>query len=623
MGKPPGPTHAVARDALEAYKQARLAFVNALNEMLRKDDPSLDAALLDGECLALLHRPLVQDIVPGIQTSALAAMRALASRVDRAGDVLATPETLKKIVSSLSHADPNVVVAGCGVARALASKREAHVRALFDAGALPPLREALDSLNPEILDAAAKCAVAVAQASPWAAERMLDSPPPPASSPETEEKENRRVFATPSDASELSTAAVHEKRVTSEKHKQSGGKKEAVRGKGHSLLECLCSVSSDAKTSLATRATIARFFEACAAHGEALASRVVRDADCAGAVTRLARDAGLALAAGAGAVRARATAFAAAAEMARHADALALAVRDAGIVPDALLGCCETNDLFVPEAAATREAATACLRALASKTPELAESLIEAGAAASLTDSLSLEKGGKRAALAAQTLGFLADYKPSTAAAVCGADGGRALVRCLERAETGDVAAAAAWALGCVARHGTNTASVLAKNGAIRALLSCYAGVQADRHLTLREKAKASLKALIKKCGGLETIDALVSAETPGPILRHVLAEFAERLGKDVAAKRAFVTSGGLMRLQGVLRAHDKDVAAAAAAAKAAAKGDVAGAAVTSFSTSSAAIGLSRPLLDERALRDAKKINSVFPPDVVSYYLYC
>ena len=107
---------------------------------------------------------------------------------------------------------------------------------------------------------------------------------------------------------------------------------------------------------LATRATIARFFEACAAHGEALASRVVRDADCAGAVTRLARDAGLALAAGAGAVRARATAFAAAAEMARHADALALAVRDAGIVPDALLGCCETNDLFVPEAAATREA---------------------------------------------------------------------------------------------------------------------------------------------------------------------------------------------------------------------------------------------------------------------------
>ena len=29
------------------------------------------------------------------------------------------------------------------------------------------------------------------------------------------------------------------------------------------------------------------------------------------------------------------------------------------------------------------------------------------------------------------------------------------------------------------------------------------------------------------------------------------------------------------------------------------------------------------PLLDERAVRDAKRINGVFPADVVSYYLYC
>lgn len=601
MGKLPGSTHAVARDALEAYKQARLAFVNSLNEMLRKDDPSLDAALLDGECLALLHRPLAQDIVPGIQTSALAAMRALASRVDRAGDVLATPETLGKIVSSLSHADPAVVVAGCGVARALASKREAHVRALFDAGALPPLRRALDALNPEILEAAAKCAVAVAQASPWAAERLLDAPP-------------ARAARAPADEDEAPTDANEENDTRKTSSTRESTPEGRVANKPATLLECLCLASANAKTSLSTRATIARLFEACAAHGEALASRVVRDADCAGAVTRLARDAGLALAAGAGAARARATAFAAAAEMARHADALALAVRDAGVLREALVGCCERVDAFPVEAAATREAATALLRALASKTPELATSLIEAGAAASLTDSLAMEKGGKRAALAAQTLGFLADYKPSTALSVCGVDGGRALVRCLESAETGDVAAAAAWALGCIARHGTPTASVLAKNGAIGALLRCYAGVQADRHLTLREKAKASLKSLIRKCGGLETIDALVSAETPGPILRHVLSEFAERLGKDVAAKRAFVTSGGLMRLQGVLRAHEKDVAAAA-------KGDVAGGAAVA--TSSAVIGEARPLLDERGLRDAKKINSVFPPDVVSYYLYC
>ena len=615
MGELPGSTHAVARDALEAYKQARLAFVNSLNEMLRKDDPSLDAALLDGECLALLHRPLAQDIVPGIQTSALAAMRALASRVDRAGDVLATPETLGKIVSSLSHADPAVVVAGCGVAHALASKRESHVRALFDAGALPPLLRALDSRNPEILEAAAKCAVAVARSGPRAAERLLDAPPPA-----------RGVAAAGAgeDGASASPARGAETRTTSRVHCPDGGDEDAreetreetnaLDGRSSSLLERLCSASSNAKISLATRAVVARFFEACAAHGEALASRVARDADCAGAVTRLARDAGLKSAADASAAHARAAAFAAAAEMAKHGDELARAVRDAGVVPDLLLGCCEARVEFPGEAAATREAATACLRALAGKTPELNEALIEAGAVASLTVSLEMEKGGKRAALAAQTLGCLADAEPSAATAMCGGDGGRALVRCLERAETGDVATAAAWALGCIARHGTPTASALAENGAIRALLRCYAGAQADRHPTLREKAEASLESLIRKCGGLETIDALVSTETPGPILRHVLSELAERLGKDVAVKRAFVTRGGLVRMQGVLRAHEKDAAAAA-------KGDVGGG--VGVATSSAAIGELQPLLDERALRDAKKINSVFPPDVVSYYLYC
>ena len=35
------------------------------------------------------------------------------------------------------------------------------MRALFDAGVLPLLRRALDALNPEILEAAAKCAVAI------------------------------------------------------------------------------------------------------------------------------------------------------------------------------------------------------------------------------------------------------------------------------------------------------------------------------------------------------------------------------------------------------------------------------------------------------------------------------
>ena len=270
MGKPPGSTHAVARDALEAYKQARLAFVNSLNEMLRKDDPSLDAALLDGECLALLHRPLAQDIVPGIQTSALAAMRAPLAR-DRAGDVLATPETLGKIVSSLSHADPPSSSPAAGVARALASKREAHVRALFDA-AVFPLRRALDALNPEILEAAAKCAVAVAQASPWAAERLLDAPPARAARAPADETRKRRRRG--NDTRKTSSTGINPK---------------GSRGKQTSdPLECLCSASANAKTSLSTRATM-RASSRRAPRTASAGVGVVRDADCAGGDASCAR----------------------------------------------------------------------------------------------------------------------------------------------------------------------------------------------------------------------------------------------------------------------------------------------------------------------------------------------
>lgn len=52
--------HAPVQDALEAYKLARVAFVKSVNELLKGGDPGVDKALLDGDVLPLLHKPLVQ-----------------------------------------------------------------------------------------------------------------------------------------------------------------------------------------------------------------------------------------------------------------------------------------------------------------------------------------------------------------------------------------------------------------------------------------------------------------------------------------------------------------------------------------------------------------------------------
>ena len=110
------------------------------------------------------------------------------------------------------------------------------------------------------------------------------------------------------------------------------------------------------------------------------------------------------------------------------------------------------------------------------------------------------------------------------------------------------------------------SAAPLAKCGAIKALMDCYASVEARDVPALRERAKAALKHLVKNCGSLRLLDPLVAPETPGVILRHVLAEFADKLRGDVELRRAFVTSGGLMRLQAVLKANDARAAKAAKA---------------------------------------------------------
>ena len=187
----------------------------------------------------------------------------------------------------------------------------------------------------------------------------------------------------------------------------------------------------------------------------------------------------------------------------------------------------------------------------------------------------------------------------------------------LEVSADSDASIAAAWALGCVARHGKETAAPLAKCGAIKALMDCYASVEA-RDTSRRELAKAVLSGLVKNCGSLRLLDPLVAPETPGVILRHVLAEFADKLRGDVELRRAFVTSGGLMRLQAVLKANDARAAKAAKAREGAPL--LPPRAETDDQENDDEL---EPILDARAVRDAKKINANFPADVVSYYLYC
>lgn len=58
--KKPGPVYKPVQDALLEYQKARVAFVNTVNELLGKGDPGIAAALLEGDLLPILYKPLVQ-----------------------------------------------------------------------------------------------------------------------------------------------------------------------------------------------------------------------------------------------------------------------------------------------------------------------------------------------------------------------------------------------------------------------------------------------------------------------------------------------------------------------------------------------------------------------------------
>jgi hypothetical protein len=65
----------------------------------------------------------------------------------------------------------------------------------------------------------------------------------------------------------------------------------------------------------------------------------------------------------------------------------------------------------------------------------------------------------------------------------------------------------------------------------------------------LKKKAKKSLKSILQMCSYLSALEPLI-ADCPAEILHYVLHQFAKTLPNDPAAKKSFIQSGGLKKIQ-------------------------------------------------------------------------
>ncbi|CAL1164492.1 unnamed protein product, partial [Cladocopium goreaui] len=274
------------------------------------------------------------------------------------------------------------------------------------------------------------------------------------------------------------------------------------------------------------------------------------------------------------------------ARIAKHSVDLAEVVVEAEVFPR-ILHCLRDVDEVVQKNAAT------CVRELSRHTPDLAKLVVNAGGIAAMVDYVQEARGNARLP-GIMTLGYVSAFSETLALAVVVSRGIPPLKDALINEPEDHVKAAAAWSLGQIGRHSPDHARALAEADVLRRILAVY--LHRDSSEDLQLKAKRALKLDLSHAEeerhpevrtpasagttfGLATeylevpwafrtalAQALLHWAHPGPshstltkwpatatlLCRYVVQQFAKVLPNDMEARKAFVQSGSLQKLQEV-----------------------------------------------------------------------
>ena len=172
--------------------------------------------------------------------------------------------------------------------------------------------------------------------------------------------------------------------------------------------------------------------------------------------------------------------------------------------------------------------------------------LVNSGGVAAIVDFISENKGNFRLP-GVMMLGYVGAHTENLAMAVIVSKGVVQLSMTLSEEKEDHLKAAAAWALGQIGRHTPEHAKSVAASNVLPKLLEFY--LKPDSSEDLQQKAKKALKNILQKCVYLPALEPLLH-DAPPNILKHVVAQFSKVLPHDPKARRLFVTSGGLKKIQ-------------------------------------------------------------------------
>ena len=139
--------------ALSEYQTSRAAFVESVRCLLSKEDGGrLKKALFDADVLGLLCRPLIQDVVPSIQIASLGTLSKVAqkSKANVSSSQLTKSTILDSVVASLAHQSRRVRLQANETLQSISGQSIDCANAVKNAGALVPLLLQLEDTDDEL-----------------------------------------------------------------------------------------------------------------------------------------------------------------------------------------------------------------------------------------------------------------------------------------------------------------------------------------------------------------------------------------------------------------------------------------------------------------------------------------
>lgn len=241
------------------------------------------------------------------------------------------------------------------------------------------------------------------------------------------------------------------------------------------------------------------------------------------------------------------------AQIARHSVDLAELVVEGGIFPGVIMCLKTPQDLYVRKNAAT------LIREICKQTPELAQLVVNAGSTMAMVDYINNHIGSARLP-SIMALGYIAAFGEALAMSVILARGVPAISAALVQESEAHIKAACAWALGQIGRHSPDHALQVAQHSVLPKLMAIYTDEQdsSSKEIDLKAKSKRTLKVVIQKVVSLEALEPLLN-DAPTDILKYVIAQYAKVLPHDATARRNFVTTGGLQKIQDIVASDEKE----------------------------------------------------------------